>query len=89
MDIGATCFAVGSAIFAWLLLRGRIVPPWLGWLGVAASLLVLVLLPMDFVGLAGSPLTDFMWLPMLVFELTLAIRFIVKGAPAPGGSTAR
>jgi len=31
--IGATFFAVGSALFSWLLLRGRTVPVLLAWLG--------------------------------------------------------
>jgi len=82
-DLGATFFAVGSTILACLLLRGRIVPVWLAWLGVAASILILVLLPLKLVGLAGSPITDAMWLPMLVFEVTFALYLIVKGAKTP------
>ena len=39
-DLPATFFAVGSLLFAWLLLRGRIVPVALAWLGVLASILV-------------------------------------------------
>src|SRR5437867_13276204 len=35
--IAATFFAVGSTIFSWLLLRGRLVPLPLAWLGVVAS----------------------------------------------------
>jgi hypothetical protein len=83
LGIGATCFAVGSTIFAWLMLRGRIVPAWLAGLGVAASILVAVLLPLQSIGVVGSPATDLMWLPMLAFELTLAFWFIVKGAASP------
>jgi hypothetical protein len=79
-DLGATFFAAGSTIFALLLLRGRIVPRWLAGEGVAASILILVLLPLSLVGLVGRPLTDVMWLPMLVFEVTLALRLIVTGA---------
>ena len=86
-DLGATFFAAGSTIFAYLLLRGRIVPVWLAWEGVAASILILVLLPLKLVGLAGRPITDVMWLPMLVFEVTLALHLIVKGARVPVGKT--
>ncbi len=82
-NLGATFFAVGSTLFAWLLLRGRIVPTALAWLGVAASLIVLSILPFELVGLAGSPITDFMWIPMLVFEVSLALWLIVKGAAPP------
>lgn len=82
-NLGATFFAVGSTLFAWLMLRGRIVPAALAWLGVVASLIVLTILPLELVGLAGSPITDFMWLPMLVFEVSLAFWLIVKGAALP------
>jgi len=88
-DVGATFFAVGSTIFAWLLLRGRIVPAPLAWIGLAGSILAVVVLPLNLVGLAGSPLTDVMWLPLLVFEVWLALRFILKGAAVPSGAAAR
>src|SRR5881628_2751827 len=38
--IGAWFFALGSTTFSWLLLRGRMVPVWLAWLGVVSSTLV-------------------------------------------------
>jgi uncharacterized protein DUF4386 len=82
-NLGATFFAVGSTLFAWLMLRGRIVSEPLAWLGVVASVLVLGILPLELVGLAGRPITDFMWLPMLVFEVWLALWLIVRGAALP------
>lgn len=82
-DLPATFFAVGSTLFAYLLLRGRIVPVWLAWLGLLASILVVVCLPLQLVGILGSPITDLMWFPMLAFELLLGFWFIVKGAATP------
>jgi len=82
-SISATCFAVGSTIFAYLLLRGRIVPVALAWLGVVASVLAVVVLILQAVDVLGSPITDFMWLPMLAFEVLLALWLIVKGAALP------
>ncbi len=82
-DLPATFFAVGSLLFAWLLLRGRIVPAGLAWLGVLASILVVVLLPLQLVGIAGGLLTQVMWIPMLAFELIFAMWLIVKGAAVP------
>jgi len=86
---GAIYFAVGSTIFCWLLLRGRMIPIALAWLGVAASALLVVLLVLQSAGMFGagtnwsSSLTWIVWLPMLVFELTFAFWLIVKGvAPA-------
>ena len=50
MGIGATFFAVGSTVFSYLLLRGRMVPASIGWLGVLSSALLVVLLPLQFIG---------------------------------------
>jgi hypothetical protein len=61
------------------------IPAWLAWVGVVGSLSTLVLLPLQLVGLAGRPLTDVMWLPLLVFELTFAVRLIAKGVAMPPG----
>ena len=86
---GAIYFAVGSLIFSWLLLRGRMIPVALARLGVGASGFLVVVLPLQRAGLFGGSLswasgvTWFMWLPMLVFELTLAGWFIVNGVAAP------
>ena len=82
MGIGATFFAVGSTVFSYLLLRGRMVPVPLGWLGVLSSALLVVLLPLQFIGVVSGIVTSFlvMWMPALVFELTLAGWLLVKGA---------
>jgi Domain of unknown function (DUF4386) len=81
--LAATFFAVGSTLFVYLLLRGRIVPAALAWLGLLASLLVLALLPLQLVDIARGLLTDLMWIPMLVFEVSLALWLIFKGAASP------
>lgn len=81
----AIYFTVGSLIFSWLLLRGRLIPVMLAWLGVIASALLVVILPLQLVGLFGgtmswaSSVTWLIWLPMLVFEVALALWLIVKG----------
>jgi uncharacterized protein DUF4386 len=84
-DSSAIYFAVGSTLFSWLLLRGRIIPAALAWLGVIGSLLMVVILPLQGAGvLAGSSwsssVTWLMWLPLLVFEIALAVWFLTKGA---------
>lgn len=81
--VTATFFAVGSALFSWLLLRGRMIPISLAWLGVVASVLLMVGLPLQLGGLLGGPVASLMWLPMLVFEVTLALWLLVKGVAAP------
>ena len=86
---GAIFFAVGSTLFCWLLLRGRMIPTALAWFGVIASALLVVLLPLQLAGLLGgsmpwsASLTWLQWIPMLVFELTLAVWLMIKGVAIP------
>ena len=79
----AAFFAVGSTLFWWLLLRGRMIPVALAWLGVLASILPAVCFPLQLAGLLGGPVTSFMWFPILLFEVVLALWLIVKGVAAP------
>ena len=86
---GPIYFAVGSTLFCWLLLQGRMIPVALAWLGVIASGLLVILLVVQTAGMFSgarnwsSSLTWVVWLPMLVFELTFAAWLIVKGVDAP------
>jgi uncharacterized protein DUF4386 len=86
---GEIYFAVSSTIFSWLLLRGRMIPVPLAWLGVIASAFLVILLPVQIAGFFGgprawsSPVTWAVWLPLLVFELTLAVWLITKGVAPP------
>ena len=75
--IGAPFFAVGSTIFSYLLLRGRMVPVPLAWLGVLASVLLVVALPLQLAGFLKG--TWYVWMPMLVFEVALALWLLIKG----------
>ena len=86
VPVSATFFAVGSTVFCYLLLRGRMVPIALAWLGVFASVLLVVLLPLRLSGYVDDPRMMLMWAPMGVFEVVLAVWFLAKGvrAPAPG-----
>ena len=82
-SLSATFFAVGSAFFSWLLLRGRMIPVTLAWLGVVASVLLVVGLPLQGAGFLRGPVTSFMWAPMALYEVPLAVWLLVKGvAPA-------
>ncbi|PWU01999.1 MAG: DUF4386 domain-containing protein [Terriglobia bacterium] len=78
--VTATFFAVGSTLFSYLLLRGRMIPVALAWLGVVASVLLVIGLPLQAAGFLRGPITSAMWLPMLLFEVPLAVWLIVKGA---------
>jgi hypothetical protein len=80
--ICATLFAVGSTLFSYLLLRGRMIPVWLAWLGVIASVLLVIALPGQLIG-SIEAISMTVWLPMLVFEVVLGLWLMIKGAAAP------
>lgn len=77
--VSALFFAVGSTLFAWLFLRRRMIPVPLAWLGVVGSALLVVGLPLQLAGFLSGPVTQLMWLPVAVFELTLGPWLLIKG----------
>jgi hypothetical protein len=85
VPVGAIFFAVGSMLFSYLLLRGRMVPPPIAWLGVFASGLLVVTLPLQLAGFSTGPLSGYyQWAPALLFQIALALWFLIKGvAPRP------
>lgn len=82
---GYVYFAVGNAIFCWLLLRGRLIPGGLAWLGLLASIVLVASLLLQRGGVfagAGNWSSNITWmvsLPMLVFELTFAVWLLTRG----------
>jgi hypothetical protein len=82
-SLGATFFAVGSLLFSYLLLRGRMIPVLLAWLGVVASVLAIVVVPLELVGVLHGPITKLVWLPMLAFEAPLGLWLLIKGVAMP------
>ncbi|NIL43703.1 DUF4386 domain-containing protein [Salinispora arenicola] len=80
-NVGACFFAVGSAVFAYLLLRSRAIPRPLAILGLLASLLLAVSVPLQ--SAAGAVTTEgagiLLWLPMFAFELTTGGWLLIKG----------
>src|SRR2546430_709842 len=84
VPLGAVFFAVGSLIFSYLLLRGWMVPVSIAWLGVFASGLLVVRLPLQLAGFNTGPLTGYyQWLPALVFQVVLALWLLIKGVATP------
>jgi len=79
--IGALFFAMGSAIFSWLLLRGRMIPPVLAWLGVVASILWIIGLPLQLVGILRGTVI-WLYIPMAAFEIPFALWLLIKGVTA-------
>jgi uncharacterized protein DUF4386 len=84
-SVAAICFVMASTLFSCLFLRARSIPVPLAWLGVLASVLLLIALP---IGLAGFIRVPFlMWIPMLVFELAFALWLLIKGVAMPTSRT--
>jgi hypothetical protein len=86
--VGAILFAVGSVLFAWLLLRGRIIPVPLAWLGVVTSAAAVVALPLELVDFIPSRWIWYVWLPLAAYEIPLALWLLFRGAAAPARQTA-
>jgi hypothetical protein len=82
-SLGSWCVSLGSTGFAVALLRGRIIPRWLAWVGVVGSVMLVIGLPLRLVGWLPSGIASAMWAPVAVFELTVAPWFIIKGAREP------
>jgi len=81
--VGALFFAVGSTIFSWLLLRGRMIPAVLAWLGVVVSITWVVGLPLQLADvLRGSIVTWVIFVPMAAFEIPFALWLLIKGVAA-------
>jgi len=84
VPLSAIFFAVGSLIFSYLLLRGQMVPVSIAWLGVFASGLLVVGLPLQLAGFPTGPLTGYyQWMPALVFQIVLALWLLIKGVATP------
>jgi hypothetical protein len=81
--IAASCFAVGSALFSYLFLRARSIPVPLAWLGLLASVLLSAALTLQIAGFLRGPVTYYVWIPVAVFEVALALWLLIKGARKP------
>lgn len=79
--ISAVFFAVGSTLFSSLLLRGRMIPITLARLGVFASALLVLWLPLQLAGFLKE--NWYVWMPMLLFEVALALWLLLKGLATP------
>jgi uncharacterized protein DUF4386 len=85
--VAALCFSVAAMIFSYLFLRARSIPTWLAWLGVVSSALWLIGMPARMLGFLHGAAVYVMWIPMGIFEITLAVLLLVKGVTASSGGT--
>ena len=60
------------------------VPVSIAWMGVFASGLLVVALPLELAGFFTGALTGYyQWLPALVFQIVLALWLLIKGVATP------
>jgi hypothetical protein len=76
-------FAVGSAAFAWVLLRARLAPRPLAALGLAASLVPAAGMPLQIIGALRGFNTGLLWILMFSFEIALGIWLLTSGGRDP------
>jgi hypothetical protein len=75
--------AVGSAAFAWVLMRARLAPRYLAALGVFGSLPPTIGMPLQITGaLRGFP-TQVLWILLFLFEIALGVWFLTSGGRDP------
>ena len=75
------CFVVGGFMFAYLFLRGRLIPRWLGWIGALTIGMQLICVPLHIAMMIPGSVVDMLWMPILLYEVPLGIWLIVKGTP--------
>ena len=76
---GQFCFVVGGFLFAYLFLAGRLIPRWMAWTGVITIGLQLVCVPLYVATLLPGKVVNWLWFPILLYEVPLGIWLIRRG----------
>ena len=79
---GQFCFVIGGFLFAYLLLAGRLIPRWMAWTGVITIGLQLVCVPLYVATLLPGRVVNWLWFPIMLYEVPLGIWLIRKGVQA-------
>ena len=86
-DFSAFFFVVGGFLFAYLFLRGRLIPRWLAWIGVVTIGVQLIGIPLHIATMVPGSIVNWLWFPILLYEVPLGIWLIAKGAGCPQNSS--
>lgn len=78
------CFVVGGFLFAYLLLRGRLSPRWLAWIGVITIGVQLICVPLNIATIVPGRIVNWLWFPILLYEVPLGIWLIARGIENAG-----
>ena len=85
---GEFCFVVGGFLFACLFLRGGLVPRWLAWVGVITIGAQLIAVPLHIATMIPGRIVNWLWFPILLYEVPLGIWLIAKGTVSLQSKTA-
>ena len=80
---GQFCFVLGGFLFAYLFLVGRLIPRWMAWTGVVTIGLQLICVPLYVASILPGTVVNWLWFPILLYEVPLGIWLIRKGVRAP------
>ena len=82
------CFVVGGFLFACLFLRGRLIPRSLAWVGVITIGVQLICVPLNVATIVPETLVNWLWFPILLYEVPLGIWLIARGTVGLQSKTA-
>jgi hypothetical protein len=77
------CFVVGGFLFAWLFLRGRLIPRWLAWTGVLTIGVQMICVPLHIATILPGSVVNWLWFPILLYEVPLGVWLIARGTKSP------
>lgn len=73
------CFVIGGTLFAYLFLRGKLIPLLLAWIGVITIGAQAVCVSLQIAGFLSESVVDKIWFLIMIYEIPLGIWLIVKG----------
>lgn len=79
MEFTEFCFVVGGFLFAYLFLRGRLIPSSLAWIGVISIGAQALCVPLQIAGFLQEPVVDWIWLLIMFYEIPLGLWLIARG----------
>jgi hypothetical protein len=56
---------------------------WLAIVGLAGSAVMAILLPLEMAGFATGKIVSYAWAPVGIFEVVVAVWFLIKGTYSP------
>jgi hypothetical protein len=83
----AIFFSMGSTVFFYLFLRSQVLPKWMSWFGLAASVLVTAVCLTKLIAPEYSATVDPGWMPMGIAEVVTGLWLLFRGAGKSTGDS--